>query len=137
MKPFNNNSDDNKKITPNENEIKSIISDSIKRFKIFYSQKDIPEMTKFVFENIYDSIRELSECICLRDGLKIYSHELTISYLYKIKLLSEPEASFFDDLRILRNKSKYYGENISEDKLDECIEDVKRIFEKLLNVLNN
>jgi len=129
------NSKDIKKITPNENEISAIISDSKRRFSIFYNSRNEKEMSKYVFENLYDSIRELAECIALKNGLKIYSHEITIKYLFEQKKINDFDAKFFDDIRILRNRSKYYGENISYEKVLETVQDMKELFEKLLKML--
>ena len=122
-------SKDIRKITPNPNEIKAIIEDSIKRFNTFYEQRNNKEMTK------YESIRELSECITLKNGLKIYSHEITISYLLHKQILNEGLASTFDNFRKLRNQSKYYGQRISEEKLQESLDDLIKIKNILLKQL--
>lgn len=124
-----------KKSTPNHNEIISIKEDAISRFETFLKQQDIKEMTKYVFENLYESLRELSEAISLLDGLKIYSHEITISYLSSKGYLEETQAKILDDFRKLRNKSKYYGKDISSQKLKESLPDMIMLKDKLINTI--
>ncbi len=122
-------------ITSNPNEIKAIKEDSIRRFDLFWKQKDNIEMAKYVFENLYESLRELAECIALSDGKKIYSHELTIKYLKEKGSITENDSVLFDDFRKLRNKSKYYGKNISIEKLKESLNDFKRLKSILISKL--
>lgn len=137
MKSFDEFEDSNqiKKITPNYNEINSIKKDSIDRFKIFWLQKNNKTMSKYVFENLYGSLRELSECIALNEGYKIYSHEITISLLLSKGYLNDIEANVFDSFRKLRNQSKYYGKEISFERLNESLEDFKKLKNKLLTFL--
>ncbi|MFP4656973.1 MAG: hypothetical protein ACLFNK_05345, partial [Candidatus Woesearchaeota archaeon] len=92
------------------------------RFDTFEKEKDNRNMTKYVFENLYESIREISECITLLDGIKIYSHEITIIYLREKGYIDDKKASRFDDIRRLRNKSKYYGKEISPEKLKDSLD---------------
>lgn len=137
MKSFDEFEDSNqiKKITPNYNEINSIKKDSIDRFKIFWLQKNNKTMSKYVFENLYESLRELSECIALNEGYKIYSHEITISLLLSKGYLNDIEANVFDSFRKLRNQSKYYGKEISFERLNESLEDFEKLKNKLLTFL--
>lgn len=92
-------------------------------------------MTKFVFENLYESLRELSEGIILSDGLKIYSHEYTLQYLIYKKHITNEDFNIFNDFRILRNKSKYYGKDISFEKLEESIKNFTKLNNKLKKIL--
>ena len=125
-----------KRITPNPNEIEAIKKDSIERFETFWSQRGNKAMAKYVFENLYEALRELSECIALIGGYKIYSHDITISYLYESGYITEPDMHKFDSFRKLRNQSKYYGDDISYEKLVESTDHFRRlknILEKLVN----
>ena len=130
-------SKDIKQITPNLNEIKSIFEDALKRYGTFIEQVNDKNMSKYVFENLYDSIREISECIVLLDGLKIYSHEMTISYIFQKKYINHSEASIFNDIRNLRNKSKYYGKTISYEKVQESISQFEELKKKLSSIYVN
>lgn len=82
MNEFNIFLKDNKvkKVTPNNNLISSLIQDSNKRFELYYKQKDNSEFSKFVFENLYESLREISDAILDKYGFKSYSHEANIFF---------------------------------------------------------
>jgi len=125
---------DIKFITTNLNEVKSIFKDALKRYDTFLKQINDENMSKYVFENLYESIREISECIVLLDGLKIYSHEMTIIYIYQKNYLDISQAKIFDDIRDLRNKSKYYGKTISHEKIQETFSYFQELKEKLSSI---
>lgn len=135
MKAFNYTDESIKKITPNQNEIAAIQISAKQRFYSFAQLRKNTAMSKYVFENLYEAIRELAECIALRDGLKIYSHEVTISYLLEKDAITDTLASRFDSFRKLRNKSKYYGKNISAETLQDCYNDLTQLQKLLLAAL--
>ena len=116
-----------KDVTPNPNEIQAIRRDALERFDTFWKQKDTKTMAKYVFENLYEALRELSECIALNKGRKIYAHDLVISYLRHENHLSEEDSEAFDSMRRARNQSKYYGKDISFEKLQETPDDFRRL----------
>lgn len=73
----------------------------------------------------YESLREILEAICLRDGYKIYSHEAYTAYL---KDLGEEKIAFlFDRLRILRNGVNYYGKSVSIEIAQEAKKQSKEL----------
>lgn len=65
----------------------------------------------FVFTISYESLREILEAICLKEGYKVYSHEAYTSYLEKLG--EEKIAFYFDRLRKLRNGVNYYGKSVT------------------------
>jgi hypothetical protein len=75
---------------------------------------DISVFSKFIFENIYDGLRDFCDALLAVNGYKSYSHQASISYLVKegfdISIIEE-----FDQLRHKRNSSKYYGESVSKE----------------------
>ena len=119
----------------NYNEINSIKEDAINRSAIFLKQ--INQIPRYSFENLYESLRELAECIALIKGSKIYSHEELIKYLEDEQIIDRSEFQTFDSFRKTRNKSKYYGKDISIEKVKESIDDFKLIYNKLLEWVNN
>lgn len=73
----------------------------------------------------YESLREILEAICLREGYKIYSHEAYTAYL---KELGEEKIAFlFDRLRILRNGVNYYGKAVSIEIAQEAKKQSKEL----------
>lgn len=92
---------------------KSLIKDMEERIKKSL-MLDAKIFSKFIFENIYDGLRDFCDALLAINGFKSYSHQASISYLYKegfdVSIIEE-----FDQFRQKRNKSKYYGEIISEE----------------------
>lgn len=126
---------DIRSITPNPNEIDAIKKDALRRFILFFNLKDSKEMSKYVFENLYEAVRELVECIVLFNGFKIYSHEDSFRFLLQNKIVNDSDFYVLDNLRRLRNQSKYYGKEISNERLKESLETFvkfKKMFEKML-----
>ena len=79
----------------------------------------------------YEALREIIEAICLKEGLKVYSHE---AFTHFLKEKSEEIISIkFDKFRILRNLINYYGEGISIDESIATKRDILEIIEKLKN----
>lgn len=79
----------------------------------------VKDFGKIIFENIYDSLRELLDAILALEGYKSYSHEASIAYL-QILGFSDATITELDNLRYKRNSSKYYGKGVP-------LEDVENI----------
>ena len=63
--------------------VKSLVNDAIERKKLI-ELMDINFMSKIIYENSYDVLRNILDALLLIDGYKSYSHEASISYLKKI-----------------------------------------------------
>jgi len=121
-----------KKITPNISLVKSLVSDAVKRLNFYKKLKLNNKNSKYVLENIYESLRELADAILIKDGYKSYSHEASIVYLLKYNL-SSIDINKFDNFRKIRNNSKYYGKPVDLEDANEIVE----LSEKLLNKIND
>ena len=121
-----------KKITPNISLVKSLVSDAVKRLNFYKKLKLNNKNSKYVLENIYESLRELTDAILIKDGYKSYSHEASIVYLLKYNL-SSIDINKFDNFRKIRNNSKYYGKPVDLEDANEIVE----LSEKLLNKIND
>lgn len=100
--------------------------------RINYSliQKLNENNSKYIYENLYDAIREKIESIMALEGYKPYSHTATIGFI-KTKIRSKTVISALDSMRINRNKSKYDGMNISIEETKEAIKNTKEILKEL------
>lgn len=114
-----------KKAYPDIQRARKLIKDGRKRI-LDVSFLDIEKTPKFVFENIYDAIRNFLLALLLNDGYKTASHEAPIYYLLK-KNFDIYLVQRLDQFRYTRNGSKYYGEEIS-------IEQAKDIKEFYLHI---
>lgn len=110
---------------------KSIIKDSFQRLNFVKSHSINKDNSKYILENIYESLRELADAKLLIDGFKSYSHEATISYLKKFKEFREEEIVYFDELRRKRNGIKYYGEDVDITDVKSSLDFAEKIIPKL------
>ena len=77
----------------------------------------------------YESLRELLEAMCLREGFKVYSHEAYTAYL---KMKNEIElAEKFDRFRKLRNGVNYYGKSVSKEVSQKAVQEISRLNKKI------
>jgi len=78
----------------------------------------------------YDSLRELLEALAIKKGFKIYNHECYCSFLKEI-IKDSLLGSHFDDLRIIRNKINYYGEDLSIEEAKQILKEIEEILNKV------
>jgi len=102
-----------KKVKPNKEEAKSLMDSAIKRLEFIKKQEIDDSTAKFIFEDVYETLREASQSLMSIKGYKPYSHEAVISFLIEFYNFSKYEISTFDRYRILRNKAVYSAYKIS------------------------
>jgi len=105
---------------------KSLILMSARHFAFVASIAITNQNASPILVNYYESLREICEAVCAKNGFKVYSHEAFTSYL-KEKLQEERIAETFDRLRKLRNGVNYYGEQVNEAEAASAAQDVKRL----------
>ena len=79
---------------------------------------DTKTYAMFVFENLYDCLREICDALLAMDGYKTYSHEAAIAYLRK-KGVPDGIVAQIDRYRRRRNASKYYGKTVSAEDAED------------------
>lgn len=102
-----------KNVKEDYNKIKSIIEISEEKRKTAESLSDEHYYGKFSL--LYDALRELLECLALKEGYKIYNHECYTSFLKEIVKESKLGDSF-DKLRVIRNRINYEGKQITKEE---------------------
>ncbi len=97
---------------------KAIFSRAMRRLEFVKAQKVDQDNASFVFEDIYEVIRECIQAVMVRDGFKPYSHEAVVAFVndryrgeYGDKLINR-----FDRYRIIRNDSMYRAVVIGEEE---------------------
>jgi len=101
---------------------KALIKKAEGRIKFSIKSRQINEETApYVFEDIYECLREASQALMSLEGYKPYSHEAIISFLKEFYDFKEYDIDSFNRYRILRNKSVYGGEKISIGKCKEAL----------------
>lgn len=88
-------------------------------------------------ENAYEGLREMADARLVLEGFKSYSHEASIAFLKKFPSFELGELEYFDHLRYLRNKIKYYGKDVSLDEAERSLEFAKKIKNKLKKLVES
>lgn len=112
---------------------KSLIKDAKERVKQA-SKLDASLFSKIIFENVYDAIREILDALLAVDGYKSYSHEASIAYLNNYDF-DDSIISEIDNFRYLRNSSKYYGKDVSEEDAREILQFYQKYSEKIISIV--
>jgi len=131
MKPFEFflENIDVRKVQKNVPLARSLIKDMYGRIKASLA---LPiGFSKMAFENFYDALRDFCDSLLAKDGFKSYSHEASIAYLLKYNF-SFAEISKLDKFREMRNGSKYYGREIS----DEDVNEIKNYYNSIKDKIN-
>jgi hypothetical protein len=91
-----------------------------------------------VVEDYYEIIKEAITALMAIEGYKTLSHKALISYLREFfPQFSYSEIFLIDELRKLRNKIAYKGFFITQDFLMRNEENIRKIIDKLLNILED
>lgn len=119
---------------PDSNLSESLAKDCLERFEDAKLSMKTERKPKFIYENVYEALREAADSILFLKGYKSFSHEASISFLQQFKELSSKEISDFDRMRVKRNGMKYYGKSCSEKDTEEAIEFGESLIKKLLKI---
>ncbi|MBD3312870.1 HEPN domain-containing protein [Candidatus Woesearchaeota archaeon] len=112
----------------------SLMKKAEDRLKYIESQTLSDDNSGFIFEDVYESLREAAQAVLCADGYKPYSHEVLIAYLKEN--YSEMDSGMldnFDELRKLRNLAVYGAEEVSEEKTKSALEFVKSVLPREIN----
>lgn len=82
-----------------------------------------------IFSLLYESLREVVEALCLKEGYKVYSHEALTAYLEEHG--EEAAAAVFDRYRRLRNGIHYYGRPTTKEVVEEAKKQVLQLSQHL------
>lgn len=107
--------------SPDKGEAKSLLNKSEGRLKFSIEIREINEDTaSYIFEDIYECLREAAQSLMALKGYKPYSHEALIAFLKESFNFKESDIQSFDSYRNLRNKTVYRGEKISAETCKEA-----------------
>lgn len=129
-----------RKASPDKGEAEALMNKAEGRLKFSIKTREITENTaSYIFEDIYECLREASQALMSLKGFKPYSHEVIISFLKEFFNFPESDILAFDRYRILRNKTIYRGEKISTETCKEALTflltflpKIKKEFSKLI-----
>lgn len=105
-----------KKASPDKGEAEALMNKAEGRLNFSIKTRKIDENNApYIFEDIYECLRESAQSLMSLKGYKPYSHEALVSFLKEFFNFSEADIETFDRYRILRNKTVYKGERVSLD----------------------
>ena len=112
----------------------SLIKKAENRLIYIKKQKIEHSSSSFVFEDVYECMREAIQSLMALKGFKPYSHEAVISFLKEFFDFGEDTISTLNRYRILRNKAVYNAKKISvltcREAIDFLIEFIPKIKKK-------
>ena len=121
--------------SPDKEEAKSLMEKACKRLVYIKAQQISDSTAQFIFEDIYESVREGAQSLMAVKGYKPYSHEAIISFLTGFHSFPEHEISAFNRYRILRNRCVYRAANVSSTTCREALTFLEHFLPKLRKVL--
>jgi len=92
--------------------------------KYIQSQEIDIDNSIFIFEDIYESMREAIQALMSLKGYKPYSHEATVAFLAEFysKQFSENSIRTFDRYREMRNDIVYSSRQISKTETEKALQ---------------
>ena len=113
-------------------EAKALMKKSEGRLSFSIKTREINDNTApYIFEDIYECLREASQALMSLRGYKPYSHEALIAFLKEFFIFSLSDISALDRYRMLRNKTVYSGEKITSATCKEAFEFLLSFLPKL------
>lgn len=125
-----------KKQSPNKEEAESLMKKAESRLEYVKTQNITRQTASFIFEDIYEAFREASQALMALKGYKPFSHEALIAFLKEFYGFADFDLSSFDRYRILRNKTVYGAEIISEEACKASLRFLEEFLPKLKNVFD-
>lgn len=123
-----------RKDSPDRGEAEALMNKAEGRLNFSIKVRHIDENTAtYIFEDIYECLREAAQSLMSLKGYKPYSHEAVISFLREFFKFSESDLETFDRYRILRNKAVYRGERISSIVCREALDFLLHFLPELKN----
>ena len=126
-----------KKTVPNRENAGALMARANARLEYVRKQEIGKDTAPFIFEDVYEVLREASQAVMELEGCKPYSHEAQIAFLRDVRKFPEHLISAFDRLRVLRNKCLYGAAHVSPETCREALgfavsvfPELKKLFDK-------
>jgi len=127
-----------RKASPDKGEAEALMNKAEGRLSFSIKTRKINENTaSYIFEDVYECLREGAQSLMTLKGYKPYSHEALVAFLKEFYNISDYVLSKFNNYRILRNKCIYDASVISIPTFEEALRfavsflpELKKIFEK-------
>ena len=110
-------------------EAKAMLARASKRLEYVKSQSINEDNVSFLFEDLYETMRECVHGLMAANGYKPYSHEATVAFLeeYYKSYFGERLVEAFNRYRIIRNNIMYRANSVSKEDAVKAL-DIAEIF---------
>ena len=109
------------KQAPNSQKASALMKKAIRRIDHITLQPLTAEDAEFLFEDIYESIREAGQALMAINGYKPLSHEAVIAFVRDNYKIDADKISRFDRCRKIRNKLVYEADRVSVEDVKEAL----------------
>ena len=109
---------------------KSLLQSSGQAISAALKIKAEADTLKTIIRELYEGLRQCCEALGYQRGYKFSSHEV-ITYFIEEVLKEESIASKFDRYRKMRNGINYYGDDVSQETVQEAKNEIPLLIEKL------
>ncbi len=118
-------------------ESKAMIARASKRLEYVKSQSITEDNASFLFEDIYEIMRECVHGLMAANGYKPYSHEATVAFLdeqYR-SYFGEKLVEAFNRYRIIRNNIMYRANFVSKDEAIKALDVAENFVKKTADLV--
>ncbi len=118
-------------------ESKAMIARASKRLEYVRSQPITEDNASFLFEDIYEIMRECVHGLMAANGYKPYSHEATVAFLdeHHRSYFGEKLVEAFNRYRIIRNNIMYRANFVSKDEAIKALDVAENFVKKTADLL--
>jgi uncharacterized protein (UPF0332 family) len=118
-------------------ESKAMIARASKRLEYVRLQPITEDNALFLFEDIYEIMRECVHGLMAANGYKPYSHEATVAFLdeHYRSYFGEKLVEAFNRYRIIRNNIMYRANFVSKDEAIKALDVAENFVKKTANLL--
>lgn len=126
-----------KKLFSNRESAAALMSRAHSRLDYVRSQAIRKDNAAFVFEDVYEVLREAAQALMELRGFKPYSHEAQIAFLRDVHKLRGDLVSTFDRFRVLRNKCVYGAATVSVETCEDALRFVVSVLPELKKLFDS
>ncbi len=118
-------------------EAKALVARASKRLEYVRSQSITEDNASFLFEDIYEVMRECVHGLMAANGYKPYSHEATVAFLeeYYKPYFGEKLVESFNRYRIIRNNVIYRANSVSKEEAVKALDIAENFLRKTTELL--
>lgn len=118
-------------------EAKAMVARASKRLEYVKSQTITEDNASFLFEDIYEVMRECIQGLMAANGYKPYSHEATVAFLdeYYKPYFGEKLVEAFNRYRIIRNNIVYRANSVSKEDTVKALDAAENYIRKTAALL--